>query len=1355
MGVVGKTMSRRRAPSGPVGEPLLSDVLLVRVTLREPSASASSVTQREGVSLKVVAHCSSSSYATSSPPPSTLEATSRENSDFFESQRPLQGLLTALATPLLQAEVRMQRNRKTVAAAVAELSRRGPPLSLASSDSPSSPLSPVGLDIPGGFDVLKSRGQSSSSIIGGVAEELESESTITPFAPMVSPWAFGPSSRYGCYLLYPSAELIHAAHQSAVCCLRGSQGLKSIGEAEVPEAGDGRRYFHGYAYAMRGSVFGTSVISDSKAASVVAMEASCLVICLLSKAPIYSFARAVTEEAVVAMCRVAQQVYRTHSWLQTDGTIGVAPPYPRNATTLADYRARLDPHLVKEVLRPIAEELLSPSAVASRTVPGGSFSISLGPSTRETAVATSKPMAITLQRPFDLLYPLLEVPLNALLLSFNEDALRVLQSLLLQEERVVVIGATPLHASACALALPALLAPLVYAAPLVPFLSPSAAIQGDLLAALLFSPPTSASAAVGHGMIIGSTPAIVPHLMLLWSRIGAASSNHRSVDSSGNGRQGESDQLWVADARTGYVSCVPEEPIARLDLVPLSTAKGVRGDALIHEDVALKLAVAMPQQRRSSATASGGAPSNPVDLFGGVRAALKTIVQSNVLNAAPLPLLPPWPGTLRDHIRRANPPEDRLRCRMGLAIAAYRSFITVGDIEELMSRLQRVLRGGSSDVADDDDGDVDRDRDGAVTDEGDASSSGLAALLQDAMRTLHHTGDPPLPPPSFPVVSFEVLLQVHAGLLDYNTRQFFSAYRRGLNTPTVRSTAAMQQDGITITAAAYLTPGLDHNYLLSQTVARTHQLRRFHQRLIAAETFGVRRVLGGALLSQSQSVLLQRGTAVTLEDRSDTSDPRQLLPLALFYERARQAVPELFVDLAGFDGVGAAYQAILRDSHFAEAAVAPILPMALRVLAGAADHYTISSSAVSSSSGGGSMKKFFSKAAKAVMSGLQSGGNSGGPGGRQGVVYLPELITCPLVCSSYIMASSVDDISTVPAMVSRRHRHRHHRHLKKQLQHQLKGMTMEFSLSDVANPIQVLNSGSNSSNGSGEGDIRNTTCGRFSSTPASASIAPAQLQDYEYSTRDLSRMAEAALYICHSLPLDAVRQFDAYHPLLAPKYGGAAAAQGEQVVASASVATYMATGSLIPQNMNMWRHGEELAAAALLSPATAAPAEPQPSPRPTSAGSPPSQGSRISPAETQPATRGWTACDSSVNATSSPQHFRAGIDWGAFTSGVPEGYTAAAVATAPIAPAVRWDAWGTTGPAMKPSSELSSQWTSGSPSPFDGSPRMVDMTAVAPGPPASTPGGDVLEELFPSHPPQSSVGGPAVKTQSLLLDDFF
>ncbi|ORC85428.1 uncharacterized protein TM35_000351720 [Trypanosoma theileri] len=174
---------------------------------------------------------------------------------------------------------------------------------------------------------------------------------------------------------------------------------------------------------------------------------------------------------------------------------------------------------------------------------------------------------IAITRPDDLRCPFVDVPLSVLLMSFSYDALRVIYSILLQEKKVVFIGATPQHASACVVSVQAMLLPFVWSLPIVPYLPPEAC---DVLESLGDS-----------GFILGSTSDVVPGLMLRSSTSNCQRRGKTSGAAGGGGRageekpgEGEECRIWFADGRTGVVGVSPCDTdrlsFTALDLVPPS-----------------------------------------------------------------------------------------------------------------------------------------------------------------------------------------------------------------------------------------------------------------------------------------------------------------------------------------------------------------------------------------------------------------------------------------------------------------------------------------------------------------------------------------------------------------------------------------------------------------------------------------------------------------------------------------------------------------------------------------------------------------------------------------------------------------
>ncbi|ESL06082.1 hypothetical protein TRSC58_06249 [Trypanosoma rangeli SC58] len=253
-----------------------------------------------------------------------------------------------------------------------------------------------------------------------------------------------------------------------------------------------------------------------------------LMLSAFSTLPLFDMLRTVVLETLPHLCRAARDVYADCR------------------TVWSAEKQRAIYAVYADVMAPLAD-LVEPRSKACNTPANSRFCLSF-PHTR-----------IYLLRPDDLHYPLVNVPLSTLFLSFSYDALRVIHSLLLQERRVVFIGATPQHASACAVSAQAMLAPFLWTLPIVPYLPPEAC---EVLEGL-----------GSAGFILGSTADIVPHLMLRGSladpqRLYCAGGKATTVEEEDGGR------IWFADGRTGVVGASPLDtdvvPFTMLDLVPFS-----------------------------------------------------------------------------------------------------------------------------------------------------------------------------------------------------------------------------------------------------------------------------------------------------------------------------------------------------------------------------------------------------------------------------------------------------------------------------------------------------------------------------------------------------------------------------------------------------------------------------------------------------------------------------------------------------------------------------------------------------------------------------------------------------------------
>ena len=629
------------------------------------------------------------------------------------------------------------------------------------------------------------------------AEDAAWRSLTTPYRPQLNPWSLMPISDEGCYLSLPSPAYVHWCQlQAARCCASataagGSEGIPTEPEVQggpmqyndvvhyASDDGIGRHrtgsssyqdgscgeevgYLHGYAFVLDGAVFAGS--GEPKEATTRNApfsendgEMSVLLWCVLSDAPVFNFMRSLTLEAVAAMSYVAQRTYLASA----ESATASPSSGPAKANIRADvYTSMLDSLLDEEVVRPLAAELTMHGSASSRTLPGGTFTVTLPLTRGQQSGVSARPQTsslsgtLTFRRPLDLLFPFADVPLPVLLLSFGEDALRVLQSLLLQEERVVVIGATPQHASACVVSLLNLIAPFTWVSPLVPYLPPHVAAQTGLLYTLLSTPyeqqqqqqqqsqqqsnysspvasrPAPYASGVASqssrqmesaGFLLGSTAGIRPYLILL-SAFGVAEDEG---DRGGCRRSGRAPRVWIADARTGAVGVCPTEPIAPYMLVsdramtPWHAAAAMEegntstnnnnnnGSTTVDRSCTayggasawtlpayLDLRTAAPQMF-TYGPGSGGSRSSsrsPYVVFNAVRNTLRTAAEVNVTDAVPLDMLPPFHDDLCEALHRAAPVEKRRQFRQALEEWRQHCNLRLDSLASLAARLTRGLR---------------------------------------------------------------------------------------------------------------------------------------------------------------------------------------------------------------------------------------------------------------------------------------------------------------------------------------------------------------------------------------------------------------------------------------------------------------------------------------------------------------------------------------------------------------------------------------------------------------------------------------------------------------------------------------
>ncbi|CCW67557.1 unnamed protein product [Phytomonas sp. Hart1] len=337
-------------------------------------------------------------------------------------------------------------------------------------------------------------------------------------------WTLLPVAEEGLYIQVPSKMYINTCRKwintasSKKCANSEESSVENYMDplrfyaAENPRPEVGTLY--GYAFYL---AKGTSP-GETQAVSAFDLkpEESGLLLCFVSTAPVFNFMRTLTVQFV--------PVLRT--------AVGIASARQNDAALL-------------HVLYPL-RLLMDPKNLAWGTFPGQSIRISLplpgvdGTLKPATAPRKSQNLYVfSIQRPFDLHNPFFDLPFSALMWSFSADALRVLQSLLFQERRVVFIGMTPQHAAACAVSAPALIAPLIWVAPLISYLSPEHLFDCRGLDAL-FAIPDERGGGRGEsgGLILGSTPELVPALTMRLRQ----------------------NAVWIADARTGNVSVISPNP---------------------------------------------------------------------------------------------------------------------------------------------------------------------------------------------------------------------------------------------------------------------------------------------------------------------------------------------------------------------------------------------------------------------------------------------------------------------------------------------------------------------------------------------------------------------------------------------------------------------------------------------------------------------------------------------------------------------------------------------------------------------------------------------------------------------------
>ncbi|KAG5487491.1 hypothetical protein LSCM1_07446 [Leishmania martiniquensis] len=1108
------------------GVPLVTRLLLLRAAVHvDLSPSASPIpSAREAAlmlpTLRIVSHFAQETPSASASPLRPLTTTPEEEAQFLEAYPSLHGLLSSLAAERLAQRVRLRQLQTSVVRTSVKLTRAA----AASASAEDTPALRSSSNSSNDVDYSQLQGVVAAAT-ASFAEDAACCSTITPHSPQLNPWCFLPVSAEGCYVTVPSPPFVQWCRTQAVRCCDGvgtasptepkfcggpmrytdivhyasatrspsSRALSANAAAAALGPGDGEDsgYMHGYTFMLEGDVFtgsGRGGEAAAVAAAVASMdrqlseaslrdnggeEASILMWCVLSDAPVYNFMRALTHEAVSAMSYVAQRVYneRVGSTVASSASAPLAPGV---------YTALLDDALQEEVVRPLAKELLTCGSVSSRTLPGDAFTVQLalqrssedgggrGGPTASRSLTSPAPSLLTFRRPLDMLYPHADVPLAPLLLSFNEDALHVLQSLLMQEARVVVLGATPQHASACVVSLPALLSPLTWVSPLVPYLPPHLAAVTGLLQTLLRRPfeqrrrhaPSGkppAQLLASHrvestGFLVGSTAAIQPYLLLL------SSSSRVEAGMGANDRGGGEERatrVWIADARTGCIGVCPEEPVARFsraDSLPSANSSDGSAETAAAASTALG-AWATPahvdlRQIAPHCCERDGSRSDAA-LYGAARNRLRAATESNVMDAAPLDLLPAFSDDLRHLLRRVVSVDKRRLFRHCLEAMAQHTQARLEGLESLAARLTRGLRLetgaasiGRSLSTDSTFHDVLESRsscsgaeewDEELT-ENHASEGGIAALrattvtltqsfsksfasaaASSAMSFAATTA------PQFPVLPPHELWQLQVEWFDYMVRRFTGAYRRGLTTTMTaaggglgsRSSSAGgsgQCRAPTIESSLFLVPGMDQRHALAKRVSQTHLFKQFECAVLAAEIVGLRRVLSRSADARAGGAQPLHSCDGGAEVHPLLANVRSLALFALWLSRARLHYAELYTDLASVDAVGLVHTAMVMR-WFAKRPGSSALvsvPGAIQLLAGGYSDSGAGEEAEAATTraayrgrgpdahggGGGALRGLLSKVAKKVKDSLNSDG--GGRGRARGVeaVYLPAAVAC-------------------------------------------------------------------------------------------------------------------------------------------------------------------------------------------------------------------------------------------------------------------------------------------------------------------------------------------------------------------------
>ncbi|CAJ1016368.1 putative DENN (AEX-3) domain containing protein [Leishmania shawi] len=1024
LGGTGGGVGSSRSTDGGDGVPLITRLLLLRATVRFSLSPSTLSTSSDGETALMMPELRIVSHYVRGSSLRPVTSTPKEEAQFLEAHPSLHGLLLSLAAGRLAQRVKLRRLQTSVVRTSVKLTQRAALTSLAEA----APASRSG-GSSRAVDYNQLQGVVAAAT-ASFAEDVAWYSTVTPHSAQLNPWCLLPISAAGCYLTVPSPPFVHWCKlQAAHCCVEAGAassvkpgvhggpmryndivhyassapspssnthsytGVTAVQSTGVGEDGG---YVHGYAFILEGDVFSGSGVDEAAAAATAAAaaatesqrsealsrdsgdeEASVLLWCVLSDAPVFNFMCALTHAAVGAMSCVAQRLYHERAMFTESSS---ASPLLSNGV----YTALLDDAIQEEVVRPLAKELLTFGSASSRTLPGDTFTVQLaltrsssGGAIASHRLAASISNQLTFRRPLDLLYAHADVPLSLLLLSFNEDALRVLQSLLLQEARVVVLGSTPQHASACVVSLLALLGPLTWVSPLIPYLPPHLAAVTGLLQTLLrppfeqpgqrapsgksLSPAPSSQWKESSGFLLGSTAAIQPYLILLSSspkvEAGMSASDYNRSDK-------RALRLWIADARTGCVGVCPEDPVMRFS----------QADSLPSTDPSDGSATPAPASRGAVNAWASRAHVNLREiashnykpdenqsvsaLYSAVRSNLRAVAESNVMSAAPLDLLPAFSDDLRDQLRRLVSVDKRRLFRHSLEAVAQHMHARLEALESLAARLARGLRQAitatdlccnvsvastlndsfenRSNCSDTEGSSGGLTAAHAGDDDGNDTSP-LRAITEALAKSYSHSFAGDAAPsatsfaaahtPQFPVLSPSELWQVQAGVFGYVVERFTGAYRRGLSTTTLGNGAGgcEQRRTTAMESSVFLVPGMNQNYTLAERVAQTHIFKQFECAVLAAEQVGLRRVFSGV-----------PHTRVGEGGHPLLTNVRSLAFFALLCSRARLHYAELYPDMASVDAVGLVYTSVVTRwfSNRRGPSSSVSVPGAIRFLAG-------------------------------------------------------------------------------------------------------------------------------------------------------------------------------------------------------------------------------------------------------------------------------------------------------------------------------------------------------------------------------------------------------------------------------------